>query len=92
MKMPSNVETEMARVIEHLLAEKELAADIDVSNDNRELANSLLLSPDTVARMLGISKRSVLRSNLRRITFGPKTIRYELEDVYAFIKEKKSVN
>lgn len=45
-----------------------------------------LLSPSDVGRLLGISRRQVLRLPIRQVRLGPKTIRYRKEDYDAFVK------
>ncbi len=47
-----------------------------------------LLTPAQVAEFLGISRRQVLRLPIRRTTLGPKSVRYRMEDIDAYIEEK----
>jgi len=45
-----------------------------------------LLSPSDIGRLLGISRRQVLRLPIKQVRLGPKTIRFRKEDYDAYVK------
>jgi predicted DNA-binding transcriptional regulator AlpA len=45
-----------------------------------------LLSPTTVAQMLGLSTRHVLRLPIKQLRIGHHTVRYRRADVEAFLE------
>ncbi len=47
------------------------------------LADQLVTAAE-VGELLGVSSRTVLMSQLKRIRLGPKTIRFRLRDVYKY--------
>jgi excisionase family DNA binding protein len=44
-----------------------------------------LLTPTEAARLLGVSRRHLLRLPLKRIRIGHRTVRYRLEDMEEFL-------
>jgi hypothetical protein len=53
---------------------------------------SPLLSAEQVGEILGVDKRRVLRMDIKQVRFGPRTLRYRLKDVQAFIEENQPDN
>jgi len=45
-----------------------------------------LLSPSTVARMLGLNTRHVLQLPIKQVRIGHRTVRYRRADVEAFLQ------
>lgn len=50
-----------------------------------------LLTPKQVAKLLGVSVKTVLRLPIRRVPLGPRMVRYELADVQDYIDGRKLV-
>ena len=50
---------------------------------------SPLLSAGDVARILGVSKKQVLRLPIRRVSLGARLVRYDTTDVVTFIERQK---
>jgi len=47
-----------------------------------------LLSPATIAQMLGVSTRQVLRLPIKQLRIGHHTVRYRRADVEAFLERR----
>jgi excisionase family DNA binding protein len=48
-----------------------------------------LLTPDEVAAILRVSRKQVLRFPLRRVMLGRRTVRFDRQDVEAFVRHHK---
>jgi excisionase family DNA binding protein len=53
--------------------------------DDSATPGERMISTEEVAQLLGISSRTVLNLPIKQYRLGPRTIRFRLSDVYAYL-------